>query len=154
MATLQAALDENSIYAILVRDGGPDVRYPIEFYRDRLNRCQACDYVRVMDERHRAKMQKLFALLSRVGPEVPSDYGKRLSRGVWELRVAIEHHQHRFLFVFRRGRILVTHAFLKKTQRVPQEEIRRALFLADAWEAAHGSQEAEGLGEQGDWGHA
>ncbi|MBI3552196.1 MAG: type II toxin-antitoxin system RelE/ParE family toxin [Elusimicrobia bacterium] len=68
-----------------------------------------------MKQDHRDKAGDWFRLLARMGPRLPVNYGKYLRDGVWELRVAIEHHQHRFLF-----------SFLKKSREVPDQEIERS----------------------------
>lgn len=58
-----------------------------------------------------------------MGPELPSEYGKHLRNGIWELRVIIQHHQHRFLYGYWKNVVVVTNAFLKKSQEVPPREI-------------------------------
>ena len=102
------------------------VRFRILFYRDKNGRCQACDYVRELNKRHKAKVSNRFKLLAQYGPELPADFGKYLRDGIWELRVVLYRHQHRFLFGYRGDTILVTNAFLKKSRMVPDEEIEQA----------------------------
>ena len=109
-----------------------DLKYRIAFYRSRAGRCQACDYAREMDAAHQAKAKRWFKSLAELGPDIPSDYGKHLRDGVWELRIIIQHHQHRFLFSFWKDIIVVTNAFLKKARAVPVEEIETSRkFMAD-----------------------
>lgn len=48
-----------------------------------------------MDINHQAKAKRWFVALAEMGPELPEEYGKHLRDGVWELRVIIQHHQHR-----------------------------------------------------------
>ena len=75
-------------------------KYRIYFYRNSAGRCQACDYARVMNINHQAKAKRWFIALAEMGPELPEDYGKHLRDGVWELRIIMQRHQHRFLYAF------------------------------------------------------
>ena len=109
------------------------VRFKILFYRDAGGRCQACEYAREMQGHHRAKADKCFQALAEYGPEIPDDYGRHLGEGIWELRIAIGHHQHRFLYVFCREKVLVTNAFLKKSRKVPESEIETAKRRLADW---------------------
>jgi phage-related protein len=61
---------------------------------------------------------------------------KPLRNGLLELRVVSSGNQYRLLFFFHGGRIVVlAHAFLKKTNRVPKKEIAIALKRKAAFEA-------------------
>lgn len=118
-----------------------DARFRIRFYRTTSGRCQACDYARAMDIAHQAKAKRWFVALSELGPALPSDYGKHLRNGIWELRIAIGHHQHRFLYAFMRDVVVVTNAFLKRSRRVPHEQIEAALKALRDWVARRGWEE-------------
>jgi phage-related protein len=49
---------------------------------------------------------------------------RSLGEGIWELRSDLAHHRiARVLFSIRQGRILVLHAFIKKTQKTPGEDL-------------------------------
>jgi hypothetical protein len=93
--------------------------YLIYFYRSAGGKCQACDYARAMDVAHQAKAKRWFKALAELGPEMPEEYGKHLRDGIWELRVIIAHHQHRFLYFFRGGLIVVTNSLLKNPYSGP-----------------------------------
>lgn len=73
-----------------------------------------------------------------MGPELPEEYGKYLRDGVWELRIITLRHQHRFLYSFRENLVLVTNAFLKKSQEVPGGEIGKAIKAIADWKARRG----------------
>lgn len=98
--------------------------FRVYFYRTAAGKCQACDYARAMDIRHQAKAKRWFVALAEMGPKLPEEYGKHLRDGVWELRVILQHHQHRFLYSFWKNIVVVTNAFLKKSQKVPECEIK------------------------------
>lgn len=113
-------------------------RYRIIFYRTAVGRCQACDYAREMSEPHQAKAKRWFIELTRKGPALTAPYGKYLRDGVWELRVIIGHHQHRFLYGFHKDVVIVTNAFLKKCAAVPDDEIGAARKALVDWIRRYG----------------
>lgn len=113
-------------------------KYRVYFYRTAGGRCQACDYARAMDINHQAKAKRWFKALAEMGPELPEEYGKHLRDGVWELRIIILHHQHRFLYSFLEDIVLVTNAFLKKSREVPENEIERSIIAMADWKGRRG----------------
>lgn len=48
---------------------------------------------------------------------------KPLGSGLWEIRSKLENRIARILFVFSDGTIILLHAFIKKTQKTPVQEI-------------------------------
>ena len=114
------------------------MKYKVHFYRSTAGRCQACDYARAMDINHQAKAKRWFVALGEMGQELPEDYGKHLRDGVWELRVIIQHHQHRFLYSFWKDIVIVTNAFLKKSAKVPPTEIEKSRKAMADWISRRG----------------
>lgn len=115
-----------------------EVRFSIHFYRTATGRCQACDYAREMDIAHQAKAKRWFVALGELGPALPEEYGKHLRDGVWELRVIVRHHQHRFLYSYWKDIIVVTNAFLKKSSKVPAAEIETSRKAMADWISRRG----------------
>ena len=108
-------------------------KYKVYFYRTASGKCQACDYARGMDINHQAKAKRWFKALAELGPDMPEEYGKYLRDGIWELRIIMVRHQHRFLYAFREEVIVVTNAFLKKSVEVPEAEIEKAKKVMADW---------------------
>ncbi|UPT74414.1 MAG: type II toxin-antitoxin system RelE/ParE family toxin [Elusimicrobiota bacterium] len=71
-----------------------------------------------------------------------------LEDGIYELRIIVERDQHRILFFFEGDIIVATHAFLKKTKKVPAEEIKRALKIRADWTTREGKTRYEDQGSQ------
>lgn len=115
-----------------------EAKFRVYFYRAANGRCQACDYARGMDINQQAKAKRWFKALAELGTEMPEEYGKYLRDGVWELRVIILHHQHRFLYFFWKDLIVVTSAFLKKSAEVPEAEIERSKKVMADWVSRKG----------------
>jgi phage-related protein len=107
--------------------------YRVYFYRTAKGQCQACDYARNMNLHHQAKAKRWFKALAELGPALPTEYGKPLRDGIWELRVIAQRHHHRFLYSFWNRSILVTHAFLKKSWQVPETEIEHSRKATADW---------------------
>ncbi|MBI4802980.1 MAG: type II toxin-antitoxin system RelE/ParE family toxin [Elusimicrobia bacterium] len=107
--------------------------YTVVFYQDENGCSQPLDYLKSLNRKHEAKAKKWLTLLQEYGPNLPRPYADVLERNVRELRPAIEHHQHRFLYVICGKTILITNAFLKKTQVAPKSEIERSKRTFANW---------------------
>jgi phage-related protein len=80
------------------------------------------------NDKGRAKFIKLLEVLREHGPNLKRPYADVLREGIRELRVGFGGNAYRALyFFFVRDSIVITHAFMKKTDKVPPEEIERAL---------------------------
>lgn len=51
---------------------------------------------------------------------------KNLGKGLWELRTTLTNRIARILFVQKKDKIILLHAFIKKTQKTPDNEIEIA----------------------------
>lgn len=66
-------------------------------------------------------------LLEENGPKLKRPYTDTLCRGIKELRIQYSSNQYRALYFFLiRNKIILTNAFIKKTDKIPKEEIERA----------------------------
>jgi|SRR6185312_803727 len=85
------------------------------------------------NDKVRTKFGKLVVALEEHGPDLKRPYADVLRDGIRELRVGFGGNAYRALyFFFVRDTIVITHAFTKKTDAVPNQEIDRALrYKAD-----------------------
>ena len=75
----------------------------------------------------KAKMFHLVDMLENYGNELREPYSKHLGDGIFELRCKLGTDITRVLYFFYyEGRIVLTHGFIKKTQRTPAGEIEKA----------------------------
>lgn len=66
-------------------------------------------------------------LLEEKGNQLREPYSKALKDGIFELRAKVGSDISRVLYFFYyEGRIILTHGFIKKTQKTPQSEIEKA----------------------------
>ena len=112
--------------------------YSVEFFRDKRNRCPSQEYLGAMPEEHRAKALKMMQLLQEKGPMLPRPYADGLRDKIRELRVSHGTFEHRFLYFFDDKKIIVTHGFLKKTNKVDNSEINLAIRYMNEWKTAKG----------------
>lgn len=93
----------------------PDGSEPVKEFLDNL------------DVKMRAKMVRTIQILQQNGNELREPYSKPLSDGIFELRAKVGSDISRVLYFFIVGKtIILTNAFVKKTQKTPKEEIERA----------------------------
>jgi phage-related protein len=94
------------------------------------------------NDKVRSKFTKIVDVLAKHGPNLPRPYADILRDGIRELRVGFGGNAYRALyFFFVRSDIVITHVFMKKTQRVPDEEVERALRYKHDYEERFGRGE-------------
>ena len=75
----------------------------------------------------KAKLSQSISLLSERGYRLREPYSKPLQDGIFELRAQFGGNISRVLYFFViKGRAVLTHGFIKKTKKTPQQEIERA----------------------------
>lgn len=85
------------------------------------------DFLDGLPVKMRAKMTRAIYMAKMNGTELREPYSKHLEDGIFELRAQIGSDISRVLYFFYVGhRIILTHGFIKKTQKTPRSEIDRA----------------------------
>ncbi|MBQ7543988.1 MAG: type II toxin-antitoxin system RelE/ParE family toxin [Synergistaceae bacterium] len=75
----------------------------------------------------KAKLLRTISMLGERGYELRAPYSKPLQDGIFELRAQFGGNISRVLYFFVvNGRAILTHGFIKKTQKTPRQEIERA----------------------------
>lgn len=108
--------------------------YRLEFYRTTRGDEPALDYIRTQVKAHKAKIGRALKYLEELGHSARRPMVDYLGSGLYELRIPADGHQHRVLYFFHeRTVIVVTSAFLKNEDKVPPEEVTRALRRKADW---------------------
>jgi phage-related protein len=82
------------------------------------------EYLGTLEPKHRRKIATHLELLAQEGPNLRRPYADILAGPIRELRVGLGRLEHRVLYYFVLGDVIILlHAFLKKTDAVPQKEI-------------------------------
>jgi phage-related protein len=96
------------------------------FFMTEAGRCPVKEYIEGLPHREVGRMSRALDLLQEFGTELRAPYARCLGGKLWELRITGSL-QHRVLYFAISGRRLVLlHAFTKKTDRTPRTEIETA----------------------------
>lgn len=102
-------------------------KFAVEFYETLKGEKPCLEFLNTLEVKLRAKAFRDMALLEEKGTELRLPYSEHLDDGIFELRTKQGRNIIRNLYFFFVGnKIIITHGFRKKTQKVPSEEIERA----------------------------
>ena len=103
-------------------------KFTVEYYKKQDGSCPTEEFMNSLDRKMRAKLLRLQFLLEQNGNKLTEPYSKHLEDGIFELRAQQGNNIARTLYFFLVGqRIVITNGFIKKTQKTPVEEIRKAI---------------------------
>jgi len=103
------------------------MNFEMKFYKLPSGKCPVESFLDALDHKMRAKMLRLMLLLKENGNDLREPYSKYLEDGLFELRVKQGTNITRVLYFFMIDReIIITHGFVKKTQKTPRAEIEIA----------------------------
>lgn len=106
--------------------------YEIEFYYDRHGKSEIIDFLDKLkiksetskaDRINREKILAYIGALARYGTRIGKPYVKHIEGEIWELRPL---GNRIFFFYWKENRFVLLHHFIKKTQKTPQKEIKKA----------------------------
>ena len=100
--------------------------YEVIFYSDKRERCPTEEFLNELELRIRAKVEKWMEKLEEEGPNLPRPFADVLRGKIRELRISFGSNHYRFLYFFFGKKIIITHGFSKKSDRIPVGEIERA----------------------------
>mgnify|MGYP004571256647 CR=1 FL=1 len=101
-------------------------KFEAEYYEDG-DKIPVKEFMDSLDKKMRAKMSMSIRLLEESGNMLRLPYSEHLKDGIFELRAKVGTDISRVLYFFYyEGRIILTHGFIKKTQKTPPSEIERA----------------------------
>lgn len=102
-------------------------KFTVEFYETLKGEKPCLEFLNTLEVKLRAKAFRDMALLEEKGTELRLPYSEHLDDGIFELRTKQGLNIIRNLYFFFVGnKIIITHGFRKKTQKVPSGEIERA----------------------------
>lgn len=102
----------------------------IIYYEDTSSVSELFNFIEEQDLRVQAKLFAWINMLSEKGPNLIRPYADLLEDGIHELRIKLTGRQVRILYFFCfRNFIVLTHPFIKNTDKVPAGEIEKAKRL-------------------------
>lgn len=75
----------------------------------------------------RAKFIRAIEILEEFGIKTTEPVSKKLESGIFEVKATVGKDTARILYFFHNDKIILTHGFIKKTQKTPRSEIEKAL---------------------------
>ena len=103
------------------------MKFEVRFYKLPSGKCPVEDFLDTLDHKMRAKILRLVLLLKENGNDLREPYSKCLEDGLFELRVKQGTNITRVLYFFMIDKeIVITHGFIKKTEKTPRAEIELA----------------------------
>ena len=104
-----------------------DNRFDAKFYEKPDGTKPAKDFILSLPMKMRAKITRTIAMLETSGTDLREPHSKHLHDGIFEIRAKIGSDITRVLYFFVIGRrIIITHGFVKKTDKTPPGEIDKA----------------------------
>lgn len=106
--------------------------YEVVFYQKAEGDCPIDRFLDSLPVKVRAKLEKWIEQLEFYGPDLPRPFADVVRDKIRELRLRFGPNHYRFLYFFVGKKIVMTHGFMKKADRLPEEEIDRAVrFMSD-----------------------
>ena len=102
--------------------------YKVYYYRNsHTKRVPVLEYIQKMPTKDRAKIAAYIAFLCDYKGRLDEPYSRYIRSGIRELRIDFARNRHRIFYITVEGKkIILLHAFLKKTPKTPRQEIIRA----------------------------
>jgi phage-related protein len=101
--------------------------YEIIMFQKRNGDVPVKDFLDDVSDKMRSKITRIIRLLAEEGRNLGGPHSEYLNDGILELRVRFASDISRVLYFFIDGnRVILTHGFIKKTQKTPPEEIEKA----------------------------
>ena len=101
--------------------------WKIYFYETIDGKCQVREFVLSRDKNNRQKIYSILTLLKEKGINLTRPFSDFLVDGIHELRIQLSGEATRTLYFFSyKDYIILTHTFIKRTDKVPISEIQKA----------------------------
>lgn len=103
--------------------------YKTYYYKNsQTGKVPVLEYIERLSKKEKVKALKYIDFLEENEGYLDEPYSKHIRGKIRELRVDFSKNKHRiFYFTFIGKRIILLHAFLKKTEKTPEQEIIKAL---------------------------
>jgi phage-related protein len=102
--------------------------FEIIFYETENNTKPVEEFLDSLDIKMRRKALQEIQLLKECGNTLKEPYSKHITDGLFELRIKQSSNISRIFYFFYVGKkIVLTHGFIKKTQKTPSAEIQKGL---------------------------
>lgn len=98
--------------------------YQIEYFTDARGEKPVLNFIYGLSAKHKAKVMVYLEQLQSEGVNLKEPYTRHLGDKLRELRIEYERNQYRIIhFFYIEKKIVLLHAFVKKTKKTPRREI-------------------------------
>ena len=102
-------------------------QFTVEFYEKENGEIPVEEFLDSLDIGMKSKLVMILKVLQEKGNQLREPYSKHLEDGIFEIRGKVGSDISRVLYFFYYGgKIILTNGFIKKTQKTPSKEIKRA----------------------------
>lgn len=102
-------------------------KFEAEFYEKENGEIPVEEFILSLNVKMRAKVVGIIGILQEYGNQMREPYSKHLEDGIFEIRAIVGNDISRVLYFFYHGGIIVlTNGFIKKSQKTPKTEIKKA----------------------------
>lgn len=91
---------------------------------------QTEEFINCLDKKAIAKVLRTLDLLERFGNKLGMPHSKKINTYLFELRIRGKK-EIRIIYCFRKNQIILLHAFIKKTQKIPLRMVKIAKKRVD-----------------------
>lgn len=104
------------------------VMWKVEFFELPSGRCPVYQFLATLNNKTDLPyIDHIFSLSEEYGYELQRPHSAPLRDKILELRVSTKTAKFRFLYFFDNRKIIITHGFKKKTRKVPNRQIEKAI---------------------------
>ncbi len=103
--------------------------YEVLYYKNSKGAEPAREFIDGLQSNVRAKVRVWLDELAKHGPDLPRPYADKVRGKIRELRIRFGSNSYRVMYFFYGKHIIMTHGFMKKTNKVPNQEINTAECL-------------------------
>ena len=101
--------------------------YTVVYYRTERGESPVEEFIDALPEKYQRKVAGFLEMLAAEGPRLRRPYADHVRGSLRELRIQFGRNEYRFFHFFVTGeRVVLVHAFAKKTQKLPEREIETA----------------------------
>jgi phage-related protein len=103
--------------------------YKVYYYQNsRTKLVPVLEYIQKLPIKDRGKIATYIILLRDYNGRLDEPYSRYIRSSIRELRIEITHNRHRIFYIaVAEKKIILLHAFLKRTPKTPEQEIARAI---------------------------
>ena len=108
--------------------------FSVEVYEKENGEIPFVEFIQALPEKLQAKVLRSIDLLEEYGSSLREPYSKHIDDGIFELRTKYASDITRSMYFFFEGnRIVITHGFVKKQQKMPVSELQKAKNYREDW---------------------